>query len=115
MAHCVTHHATYDVIAYKLKTNNLKLLVADTPDKWTYGLMNIKSKKDICNAEGMIFKFPIALPQTFWNKDTLVDLDVYWMNGDEIERTSELTAITTVGPQTISSPVSVSTVIEIIK
>ncbi len=112
---CVTHHDTYAVIDYRLLTVDYRLLVADNPSKWEYGLMNIKSKQDICNADGMIFKFPIAIPQTFWNKNTLVDLDVYWMNAEKVEGMSQLSAITQDGQQTISSPSSVNTVIEIIR
>ncbi len=111
---CKTHHDTYQVISSKFQVPSSKLLVADSPEKWEYGLMNVKSKKDICGHDGMIFTFPIAMPQTFWNKNTLIDLDIYWMNGEKIEGKALLPAITKEGLRTISSPVPVKEVMEIV-
>ena len=77
--------------------------------------MNVKSKQDICGNDGMIFTFPIAMPQTFWNKNTLVDLDIYWMKGDKKVGQSKLLAITKSGLTTVSSPEAVDRVVEIIR
>ena len=93
---------------------NRSVLVADTPSKWEYGLMNIQDKRDICGHDGMICTFPIALPQIFWNKNTLVDLDIYWMKGGKKVAEGRLSAITKSGIETIASPGSVDAVIEII-
>ncbi len=112
---CTTHHDTYQVISSKFQVPSPELLVADSPAKWEYGLMNVRSKKDICGHDGMIFTFPIAMPQTFWNKNTLVDLDIYWMKGKKIVGQSQLPAITKSGLTTISSPMAVDKVVEIIR
>ena len=32
----------------------------------------------------MIFIFPDKERQTFWNKNTYLDLDIYWMNDDKV-------------------------------
>ena len=118
---CKTHHDTYQVKSSKFprlrdeQFSSFKLLVADSPAKWEYGLMNVKSKKDICGHDGMIFTFPIAMPQTFWNKNTLVDLDIYWMNGEKKIGQSQLPAITKSGLTTVSSPEAVDRVVEIIR
>jgi uncharacterized membrane protein (UPF0127 family) len=77
--------------------------------------MNVKSKQDICGHDGMVFTFPIALPQTFWNKDTLVDLDMYWMRGDEIVGQDILPAITKSGIKTVSSLEPVDRVVEVLR
>lgn len=110
---CNTHKGTYKVRTERIGKKSYNFLVADTPAKWEYGLMNIKSKKDICGHDGMVFDFPIALPQTFWNKNTYLDLKVVWMNGDTVEGTSTLQSITSAGPQTVSSPVAVQKVVEL--
>ena len=118
---CKTHHDTYQVISSKFprlrdeQFSSSKLLVADSPAKWEYGLMNVKSKKDICGYDGMIFTFPIAMPQTFWNKNTLVDLDIYWMKGEKKVGQSKLPAIAKSGLTTISSPEAVDRVVEIMR
>ena len=118
---CKTHHDTYQVISSKFprlrdeQFSSFKLLVADSPAKWEYGLMNVKSKKDICGNDGMIFTFPIAMPQTFWNKNTLIDLDIYWMKGEKKVGQSTLPAITKSGLTTVSSPEAVDGVVEIIR
>ena len=112
---CSTHHDTYVVKMVTIDSKNFNVLVADSPAKWEYGLMNVKSKKDICGNDGMIFTFPIAMPQTFWNKNTLVDLDIYWMNGEKKIGQSKLPAITKSGLTTVSSPEAVDRVVEIIR
>lgn len=112
---CKTHQGNYQVRTEQIEKKYYTLLIADIPAKWEYGLMNIKNKKDICGYDGMVFDFPIAIPQTFWNKNTYLDLEVVWMNGDKVEGTSMLKSITSAGPQTISSPVAVKKVIELVK
>jgi len=82
----------YQVINYQLENKNLHLLVADTPQKWEQGLMNVKKLDTGIN--GMIFIFPTKEIRTFWNKNTLVDLDVYWLNNKQIVGKDFLPAIT---------------------
>ena len=51
--------------------------VVQTPEDRARGLQNRESMgKD----EGMLFIFPVALRQSFWMKDTLIPLDMIWMN-----------------------------------
>lgn len=111
---CQTHKYQYDVIRKTIGQNTFSLLVADSVSKQTYGLMNIKQTKDICDADGMIFTFPIAMPQSFWNKNTLIDLDVYWMKGNTVIEKTNLPAISK-GFKIVSSPSAVDTVVEIIQ
>jgi len=112
---CDTHQDKYAVLKVTIDHKHYNVLVADSPAKWEYGLMNVKSKKDICGHDGMIFTFPIAIPQTFWNKNTLVDLDIYWMKGEKKVGQDRLPAITKSGLTTVSSPEAVDRVVEIIR
>lgn len=112
---CKTHHDTYDVKKVTIENKNFHVLVADSPSKWQYGLMNVESKKDICDHDGMTFTFPIAMPQTFWNKNTLVDLDIYWMKGEDVLGKDLLPSITDAGLKTVSSPQPADGVVEIIR
>ena len=65
-----TQNVTIDGKAYRL-------LVADDEIEHTNGLMNVRN---LSNADGMVFLFDKPNIRTFWNQNTLVDLDVYWMN-----------------------------------
>ncbi len=99
-----------EIISFNLEGKNLKLLVADSPEEWVKGLSGIYELK---KADGMIFIFPDKQIRTFWNKDTYLDLIVYWLEDDQIvgidylpsiERTKEI--------KTITSPKKVNKVIE---
>jgi uncharacterized membrane protein (UPF0127 family) len=113
---CVTHHGSYSVINYQLSTFNYRLLVADDPDKQSYGLMNITSKKDICGADGMIFKFGFKQTLRFWNQNTRVPLQLYWLDGKKVVGVSDMAAIDPAhGPQTWDSPALADGVIEVMR
>lgn len=112
---CKTHHDSYRVESLDVHDKTYTLLVADSPSRWRYGLMNIRNKREICGHDGMVFYFPIAVPQTFWNKNTLVDLQVYWMNKGTIIGETMLPSVTDSGVQTITSPDAADTVVEIIR
>lgn len=87
------------------------LLVADTTEKAQTGLMNVT---DISPYDGMVFIFPEVAPRSFWNQNTLMDLDLYWMRDDVVVGKSELPAITTSKEiVTVSSPEPVNMVVEL--
>ncbi len=101
------------LINYKLNGKNYKLLLADEEKEWVRGLMDIKTKK---NFDGMLFIFPDKNYRQFWNKNTYLDLDVYWLDDEKIvgkdflpsiEKSKEIIII--------NSPQKVNKVIEIIK
>jgi uncharacterized membrane protein (UPF0127 family) len=109
-SYSVSSNTTVD---YKLNNRTYKLLKAGTPKEWEKGLMNVRKPTEI---EGMIFLFPDKQIRNFWNKNTFVDLDVYWLNdknivGKEllpsIEKSKNLVIISSLKP--------VNRVIEVIK
>lgn len=55
----------------------LKLQVAETPEQRTQGLMNRTSIKPY---DGMLFQFPKPAPAKMWMKDTLVSLDMLFVD-----------------------------------
>lgn len=76
--------------------------------------MFYKSKKEL-GADGMIFIFPNKQFQSFWNENTYLDLDVYWLKDDKVIGKSHLPPITkTKDVVTINSPGAVDKVVEII-
>jgi len=92
------------------------LLVARNPIQWTKGLMYYKNKDELNGADGMIFIFPNKEIKSFWNKNTFMDLDIYWMNGETVVGKSYLPSILKSGTiVTISSLVEVDRVVEIVK
>lgn len=101
-----------DTINYKLQNKTYKLLIADTPEEWEKGLMFVKKKEGL---DGMVFIFPEKDSRNFWNKNTLVDLDVYWLNDDKLVGKSSLPSIEkSKDIVTVRSPGAVNKVIEII-
>lgn len=100
-------------IKYKLGNKNYCLLVADSNNEWTKGLMNYKKP---VNFDGMVFVFPKKKIQSFWNMNTYLDLDVYWLNDEEVVGKSFLPSIERSKEVIyISSPKKANKVIEIIK
>lgn len=80
----------FEIISYKLQNKNLNLLVADTPAKWERGLMFYRKLEGV---DGMIFIFPNKEIRTFWNKNTLMDLELLWIDGEKIIGKSFLPSI----------------------
>jgi len=64
---------------------------------------------------GMLFVFPDASPRTFWNKNTLIPLDLIWIASGRVVGVSSLPSITQSGNQIISlpSPNAVDWVLEV--
>jgi len=111
-----TDFSKYNVTSYMLHATNYKLLIADTPEKWERGLMYVKSKEDIGGLDGMIFTFTDSQLRTFWNKNTLSHLTLYWIQNKEVVGISDLPSITETGTiTTVSSPSPANAVIELIK
>ena len=107
--------SNYQTILYTLYSIPYTLLIADTPEKWEKGLMFVNNKKDIGGADGMVFIFPKKERLTFWNKNTFVDLDLYWLNDDKVVgKTSLLSIEKSKEIITVDSLKEVNKVIEII-
>ncbi|MDP4011968.1 MAG: DUF192 domain-containing protein, partial [Candidatus Roizmanbacteria bacterium] len=88
--------------------------IADTPDHMQQGLMFVRKPTE--GFDGMVFRFPDKQSRTFWNKNTLEDLQLYWMADGEVIGTSDLPSIEkSVSIVTVSSPAPADTVVEIIK
>ena len=104
---------------YKVETkiidgNKLRLVVADTPERWEKGLMFVR--KPVSDFDGMIFIFPSATTQTFWNMNTFENLKIYWMKDGKILGTSDLPSIEkSNGIVTVSSPEPANIVVEVIQ
>lgn len=96
-----------------IENRTYKLLIADSAEEHSRGLMNVKK---LNNADGMVFIFEDSEVRTFWNQNTMVDLDVYWMQDDKVVGKSYLPSIEkTKVPVTINSKVPVNKVVEIIR
>ena len=52
--------------------------IADSPDKRVQGLM---FRPSMAPDRGMLFLFPEPGDQTFWMKNTLISLDIFWLDG----------------------------------
>ncbi len=102
----------YKLIKYSLNGKSYRLLVADTNTKRMKGLMYAKELK---GADGMIFNFDTKANQSFWNQNTHLDLDVYWVDHETAVGYEHLPPIDKKGLTIINSPKPVDTVIEIVR
>jgi len=97
----------------EIEGNVYKLRIAKNPQEWEKGLMFVKKPLDY---DGMIFIFPEKQVRYFWNKNTFVDLKLYWLDGKEIIGKDFLPSIEkTKTILVVSSKKPVNGVIEIIK
>ena len=101
----------FSIINYKIEGKNYKLLLADNEEKWEKGLMYFRSLEGI---DGMIFIFPNKAIRSFWNKNTFMDLELLWIDGDKIVGKSKLPSIEKSQEIiTVSSPELADKVIEL--
>lgn len=82
-----------EFIYYSINNTKYKLLLADEQKEWQKGLMFYKSKKELKGADGMIFIFSDKEIRSFWNKNTYLDLNLYWLDEDKIAGKSFLPSI----------------------
>jgi uncharacterized membrane protein (UPF0127 family) len=102
-----------DFVYFNLEEKNYLLKEAKNPKEWQEGLSFIKKPVDY---DGMIFIFPDKQIRSFWNKNTFVDLEIFWLDDDKIVGKSYLPSILkTKNVITITSPAPVNKVVEIIK
>lgn len=74
------------------------------------------SVRKLDNADGMIFIFPDKQTRIFWNKNTHLDLDVYWIEDNEIVGKDYLPSIDkSKEVVVVQSKVEVNKVVEIIR
>lgn len=67
----------YDVVHGELGGQVVRMLVADTPEKWRKGL----SAREIIGAkQGMLFVFDRPDRHGIWMKDMLFSIDIIWFN-----------------------------------
>ena len=64
-------------IAYKKVKKYLNVDLAQTPQQHAYGMMN---RTALAPDEGMLFEFTDSQVREFWMKDTLVDLDIAYID-----------------------------------
>lgn len=102
-------------LEYYLDEKKYLLLIADEPKEWEKGLMNYRKREDLGGANGMIFIFPNKDYRTFWNKNTYLDLKVYWIEDKEVVGQDFLPSINQSKELVyIHSPVKVNKVIELV-
>ena len=101
------------LVPYELENKIYLFREAKTKEEWQRGLMFVKKPVDY---DGMIFIFPDKQIISFWNQNTYLDLEVYWLDDDKIIKKDNLPSIIkTQKPFIITSPKPVNKVIEVIK
>lgn len=64
-------------LTLRLKNETFSLEIAQTPSALSRGL---SGRKELCPNCGMIFIFPFSTFQSFWMKDTLIPLDMIFLD-----------------------------------
>jgi uncharacterized protein len=72
-----THQKTTEI---KIGNNVVHATVANTPLKQAKGLMFVENMP---RNEGMLFVFERESPHIFWMKNTLISLDIIWINSEK--------------------------------
>lgn len=80
----------YTIQNTKIDGKMYKLIVADTPQRKEKGLMFIRKPVDF---DGMIFNYDKSEIRSFWNKNTLIDLEILWMNKGVVIGNTQLPSI----------------------
>lgn len=65
----------------KINGNKLKVEVVGSSEKIAKGLGD---RDNLCEKCGMLFEFPKKGRYPFWMKDMKIDLDIIWIDGNEI-------------------------------
>lgn len=103
--------AGYESKKVTIEGQEYNLLVADTIERQAQGLMNVT---ELGEYDGMMFPSESSSIKTFWNQNTLMDLDLYWMKDGQVVGKSLLPSITRAGEIVrVSSPEPVNMVIEL--
>jgi hypothetical protein len=98
-------------ITYNLNGRQYRLLVADEEKERNEGLMY---RRQLDGVEGMIFVFPEKSYRSFWNKNTYLNLDVYWIDDDKIIGKDYLPSLGKSGVVvSVTSPKPVNKVVEL--
>lgn len=63
-----------------INENTFDVEIADNPAERAKGLM---FKKELKENSGMLFIFPISDKHSFWMKNTLIPLDIIWIDKDQ--------------------------------
>ncbi len=75
--HSVQFEKQKITLTYKKNKKALNVDLALTPQQHAYGMMN---RTKLTSEEGMLFEFPDSQVREFWMKDTLVDLDIAYID-----------------------------------
>ena len=88
----------------------LRLVIAQDSQSWTQGLGGVVHLDD---QSGMVFLFPSSETRMFWNKGMLIDFDLLWIQASTIVGIVPSIPMERSGLETVTSPQSVDTVIEL--
>ncbi len=104
----------YETVVYNLENKSYILYVADEEKEHRRGLMFYKKKPK--GIDGMLFIFEPKRYVTFWNKNTYLELEIYWINDEKIVGKTYLPSIKKSGNIImVNSPTEVNKVVELIK
>ena len=99
-----------EIINYTIQGRTFQVYLADTEEKKIKGLSGMNS----IDADGMLFVFDKPYKATFWNKDTHLDLELWWIRGESVIKKDYLPSIDKTSLVRIQSSAEVDKVLEIV-
>ncbi|HAV39959.1 MAG: DUF192 domain-containing protein [Aquificota bacterium] len=99
-------------LAKDMQFPTCRLMVADTQEEREKGLMGYRY---LVGYDGMVFVYKDKRIRHFWNKNTYLELDLYWIEGNKLVGRSYLPPVDKAGIVIVSSPKPVDAVVELIK
>ncbi len=103
------HHVGTDS-TIQINGHSLTVEWARTQVERERGLMN---RKSLAADHGMFFEFPDAQKLSFWNKDTLIPLDILWIRDHAVIGIDSLPSVQERGIVFVSSPELADHVLEV--
>jgi uncharacterized membrane protein (UPF0127 family) len=103
----------YSFYGNKLETveiggNKFRVEIVDTPSKTSKGL---GEREKICEKCGMLFEFQEKKRYSFWMKGMKFDLDIIWIDGNEVVHIAK--NVSYLSPETITPVARADRVLEI--
>jgi len=105
-----TYLSTLPKKEISLGSQKLLVWIADTPMLQDRGLMGITRMGE---QEGMLFTFSESGVKSFWNKNTLLDLDIVWVAEGRVAGVSALPNEPVHAIVYVESPMAVDAVLEV--
>lgn len=72
----------YNTVIITINDRPHNVIIANDTETRERGLMFVRTLPS--HIDGMLFLFDDFKPRAMWNKNTYIDIDIFWINGNKI-------------------------------